>query len=39
MKLKTIRKQIEKSEKIKKNKKNKLIKLEYFIINQFSIQY
>lgn len=39
MKLKTIRKQIEKSEKIKKNKKNELIKLEYFIINQFSIQY
>ncbi len=33
MKLKTIRKQIEKTKNIKKNKKNKLIKLEYFIIN------
>ena len=39
MKLKTYRKQIEKLEKIKKNRKNKLIKLKYFIINQFSIQY
>ena len=33
MKLKTIRKQIEKTKNIKKNKKNKLIKLEYFIID------
>ena len=30
---------MEKIEKIKKNRKNKLIKLEYFVINQFSIQY
>ena len=36
---KRIRKQIEKIENIKKNRKNKMIKLEYFIINQFSIQY
>ena len=33
MKIKTIRKKIEKTKKIKKNSKNKLIKLEYFIIN------
>ena len=36
---KRIRKQIEKIENIKKNRKNKMIKLENFIINQFSIQY
>lgn len=39
IKLKRIRKQIEKSENFKKNRKNKLIKLEDFIINQLSIQY
>jgi len=33
MKIKTIRKKIEKTKKIKKNKKIKLIKLKYFIIN------
>ena len=33
IKLKRIRKQIEKLENIKKNRKNKMIKLEYFIIN------
>ena len=33
MKIKTIRKKIEKTKNFKKNKKNKLIKLEYFIIN------
>lgn len=32
MKIKTIRKKIEKTKKIKKNRKIKLIKLEYFII-------
>ncbi len=39
IKLKRIRKQIEKSENFKKNRKNKLIKLEDFIIYQLSIQY
>ena len=29
---------MEKIENLKKNRKNKLIKLEYFIIYQFSIQ-
>ena len=33
IKLKRIRKQIEKLENINKNRKNKMIKLEYFIIN------
>ena len=33
MKIKTMRKQMEKIEKIKKNRRKKLIKLEYFIIN------
>lgn len=33
MKIKTIRKKIEKTKKIKKNRKIKLIKLEYFIID------
>ena len=33
MKIKTIRKKMEKTKKIKKNRRKKLIKLEYFIIN------
>lgn len=33
MKIKTIRKKMEKTKNIKKNRKIKLIKLEYFIIN------